>query len=126
MNYMEQVAKMLGVELGQYFEVYRCDGLYTFTYSGLYDVQSGFATEKVLNNLLSGEYKIKHKPWKPKYGDIYYAVGKTGHACSEQWYGDILDTLYYKVGNCYKTYEDAAANCEKWISFYASDEILEV
>jgi len=30
MNYMAEVAKMLGIELGEYFEIYRCDGIYFF------------------------------------------------------------------------------------------------
>lgn len=28
MNYIPEVAKILGVEMGEQFEIYRCDGLY--------------------------------------------------------------------------------------------------
>lgn len=126
MNYMEAVAKMLGVELGECFEIYRCDGTYCLTYSGLYHIQSGFDAPKTLHALLAGEYHIKRKPWMPQYAEHYYCVNSTGHVCEEQWYGDFVDTLCYKLGNCYKDKQQAEANCDKWISFYNSDEVLEV
>ena len=126
MNYMEKVANMLGVEIGQYFEIGGLYGTYFLANSGLYHVESGYEVEKTLSDLLSGKCKIKHKPWKPKYGEHYYCVGSTGNAHREQWYGDVLDILYYKVGNCYKTYEEAKANLDKWTAFYASDEVFEV
>ncbi len=126
MNCMEEVAKMLGVELGEYFEIYRCGGLYFLSYSGLYHVQSGSESAKMLSNLLSGEYKIKRKHWKPKYGESYYCVNSTGYVCEEKWYGDVIDTLYYKLGNCYKCKHQAEASSERWVSFYRSDEVLEV
>ena len=126
MSYMAEVAKMLGVELGQYFEIYRCSGHYFLSYSGLYHVESGFESEKMLSNLLSGEYKIKHTPWKPNYGEHYFRVNRTGAVCKEQWYGDSLDILYYKLGNCYKQSFLAEANRDKWIAFYQSNEVLEV
>ena len=126
MNYMEKVAKMLGVELGEIFEIYRCDGCYCLTYSGLIDCQSGFDAATMLSKLLSCEYHIKHKPWKPKYDEYYYHVGASGYAYSKKWYNDIIDIPYYKIGNCYRTKEAAEANRDKWMSFYASDEVLEV
>ena len=32
----------------------------------------------------------------------------------------------YKLGNCYRTREEAEANRDKWVAFYASDDVLEV
>ena len=126
MNYMEQVAKMLGVELGQYFEICGRYGTYFLSYDGFYQVEGGCKVEYMLSNLLSGECKIKHKPWKPNYGEIYYSVNSFGKVCEEQWYRDLLDRMFYKIGNCYKDISQAEVNRDKWISFYASDEVLEV
>lgn len=33
---------------------------------------------------------------------------------------------YYKLGNCYRTKAEAEFNRDKWMAFYASDEVLEV
>ena len=126
MNYMIEITKMLGVEPGEFFEIYGCDGTYFMSSDGLYHVQSGFSCEKTLSNLLSGKNKIKRKPWKPEYDEIYYCVNSTGHVCEEKWYGDVIDTLYYKLGNCYQFKSHAEANSDKWISFYRSNDVLEV
>lgn len=123
-NYMEEVANMLGVEMDQDFECNDVCYKYRITDGGL--TSNGCYCAEILMMILNGELTIKRKPWKPKYSDIYYRVGSIGNISKEQWYGDILDTLYYKIGNCYKTREEAEANCEKWISFYKSDEVLEV
>lgn len=126
MSYMEIVAKTLRVELGEYFEVYRYDGLYCLTHSGLLHVQSGLTADKMLRELLSGECHIKHKPWKPSYGDIFWMVGQDGDAICNKWRQYTEQVSLYKIGNCYKTEADAKANRDKWIAFYASDEALEV
>ena len=126
MNYMEQVAKMLGVEIGHYFEICGRYGTYFLSYDGLYQIESGCEVEKMLSNLLSGECTIKHKPWKPKHDETYYCVGASGYIHLEKWYGDLLDTLYYKLGNCYKCKKQAEADRDKWLAFYKSDDVLEV
>ena len=76
MNYMEQIAEMLGQELKQNFEVYDKDkrygtcrlykkGLYTLNYT-----YSSFEKDNdTLQKLLTGEYEIK---WKPKIGHTFY------------------------------------------------------
>lgn len=124
MNYMSEVAKILGVDMNQDFE---CNGMnytYRITENGL--TCSGSYGADSLMMILNGKLAIKHKPWKPKYGDIYYCVNSLGCALDEQWYGDFIDVLHYKIGNCYKTRDEAEANIDKWISFYESDEVLEV
>lgn len=44
--------------------------------------------------------------WKPEEGERYYFIDPLGNV---NWYlyGDSTDTLYYKVGNCFKTEEEA-------------------
>ena len=123
-NYMAEVAKMLGVNIGEEFEIKGCDGAYYLTYDGLY--HNGFKCEKTLNDLLVGVCTIKHKPWKPIINDTYYFVRSDGDVSSAQWISNVWDHSIYKLGNCYRTREEAESNRDKWVAFYASDEVLEV
>ena len=126
MNYMEQVAKMLGVEIGEYFQI-TCNPNYFFLcYDGLVCNESGHMVNGVLNDLLIGKLKIKRKPWKPHHGDTYYCISSQGCVLEEKWYGDVIDTLYYKLGNCYKTRDVAEPHCDRWLAFYKSDDVLEI
>ena len=132
MNYMADVAKMLGVELGERFRLY--DDFYDYKFD-YYLTQEGIVHDdekhkcdrsEVLVCILCGKYRIKRKPWKPQYGEKYYRVNGTGYIREEQWYNDCIDIIYYKLGNCYKCRSQAEENIDKWASFYASDEVLEV
>ena len=133
-NYMADVAKMLGVKIGEEFEICsngECtvklteDGLEIVTMLGkLID----HANEVCLTRLITGKYNIKRKPWKPKYGDYYWAVSADpiDGICYLKWEDSPSDYSNYKLGNCYKTMSEAKENKSRWISFYASDEVLEV
>lgn len=136
-NYMEQVAKMLGVELYEEFEIvfpvsYTCHATAMFTDEGIKvistDVYDSYNFKAyVLTHLLNGNYGIKRKPWKPKDGEEYYCIEMLyGDAVCNHWRGLWMDVMYYKVGNCYRTKEEAEANRAKWFIFYKSDEVLEV
>lgn len=133
-NYMAEVAKMLGVELGEEFEI-SSNGkvVVKLTENGLKIVTIlgkliDNAEHVCLTRLLTGSYEIKRKPWKPKSGDTYYLVLHDGvvdiATCDEDSMAFTL--AVYKLGNCYRTPEEAIANRDKWLSFYASDEVLEV
>ena len=125
-NHMEEVAKILGIELGEDFEIKGCNGTYYLVADGLYQAQSGFKCEKTLHDLLVGVCTIKHKPWKPSTCNIYHYVGDDGMVHHIAWANILSDKLRYKLGNCYRTREEAESNRDKWIAFYASDEVLEV
>ena len=133
MNYMAEVAKMLGVELGEEFDVdvhgtivkakitkddiYLLDGQSCF---------SGYNSSTLLRNLLRGNYSVKRKPLKPKKNEEYWTVMRDGEVFLATWLNDLIDIHCYKLGNCYRTKEEAETNRDKWISFYSSDEVLEV
>ena len=136
-NYMADVAKLLGVEIGEEFEIQYpspCSVKTTAMFSddGFKVVHTDamilqpYWKEAALHGLLNGTLGIKHKPWKPKFDEDYYSIGVDG--CSEHgtWMNDFLDYTLYKIGNCYKTIEEARANRNKWGKFYDSDEVLEV
>lgn len=129
-SHMAEVAKMLGVELGEEFE---CSNGYKYILreDGIFESKhiDGFSTNKfapALVALLNGEIVIKRKPWKPSKGDKYWYIFPDGSVNYCHWTDDALDFFIYKVGNCYRTQEEAEANRDKWVAFYASDEVLEV
>lgn len=132
MNYMSEVAKMLGVELGERFKLSDDEYNYIFEYylsdDGIVLDGEGLAcdSKKVLHDILCGKYIIKRKPWKPKFEEQYFSIGVDGTTESGVWLNDFLDYSLYKIGNCYRTIEEARANRSKWGAFYDSDEVLEV
>ena len=131
-NHMAEVARMLGVELGEEFKV-ACNGCvdddnYCFAKNGIYNIsKNSYERPGMLVNLLTGITTIKRKPWKPKYGEEYWHVTTfDGRIGLNVWCDVWKDINYYKLGNCYRTREEAEANRDKWVKFYASDEVLEV
>ena len=134
MNYMAEVAKMLGVEIGEKFEVHGdSHGVFTakITLDGCWVSIGMKSWEKhnqaaVLRKLLNGEYCIKRGLWKPTYNEKYYSIGPGGVLEPGVWLNDFIDVAMLKLGNCYRTVQEAEANRDKWISFYRSDEVLEV
>ena len=136
MNYMEQVAKMLGVELGEEFEIVfphnlNCHATALINSEKLYITNHNVANQDLwqlnaLTNLLNGNYTIKRKPWKPIYRNLYWSIQPNGDVMGYSWLGEWIDIYHYKIGNCYPTEEDALNNRDKWLAFYESDEVLEV
>ena len=128
MNYMEQVAKMLGVELGEKFQLFDSNYNYYFTNNGIVIDKDGYAcaSNDVLCNILYGNYTIKRKPWKPQCCEGSYFIDKSGLVCWDLWGYSYEGILLYKLGNCYRTKEEAELNSAKWKAFYESDEVLEV
>lgn len=125
MNYYEQFAEMLGLELGQEFilttpngekanlTTYKIieDGIYykSATNDGTHDGLFS-ASDEILGSLLIGELKAVPKPWKPKKGDEYWrCISKNGFVSSSIWLDDVIDFCGWKSGNCFKTSEEARA-----------------
>ena len=110
MNYMEQVAEMLGVEIGEEFDVYKHnDNLYVrkmrITQDGLFN-EDGVEYPGTLGNIMKGTYTIQNRPFKPKNGERYSFVNARGEvilACFD--YNCHIDLNNYKQGNCFKTEE---------------------
>lgn len=136
MNYMSEVAKMLGVELGEEFEIIfpnsSCRATALLNSERLYIKNHNLVNQDMwqlsaLTNILNGTYTIKRKPWRPKVGEIFWHINYCGETQCWRWENGVGDYLnYYKLGNCYSTAEEAKANHDKWVEFYKSDEVLEV
>ena len=112
-NYMQDVARMLGVELGEKFNVSSCgQTLYKLTEDGLsclvcdkWVEQADFA----FMALIKGKYKIIKLPWEPKYGDKYYCPESNFTRVSwYKWANDSVDFALKEAGMIFKT----KAECE--------------
>lgn len=70
---MEQVATLLGVELGEKFRISGYRSIYYFDEKGLWreDIDKAVRSDE-LNGLLNGTYEIIKLPWAPKVGEKYY------------------------------------------------------
>lgn len=118
MNYYKKIAEMLGVELEEEFKLkpsclekpWNC--LYRFSKDGLENKYSDLSWVKcekgAIDNILIGQTEVIKIPWKPKTGEPYwyYSVGLK-EANLTQWEDKLWDLLYWKVGNFFKTKEEA-------------------
>jgi hypothetical protein len=123
-NYMPEVAKMLGVEMNKDFECEESSCTYRITEHGL--TCNGCYGADSLMMILSGKYTIKQGPWKPETDVCFCYMDQNGRCRSHGWDNDAHSLNYYKIGNCYKTSEEAEVNRDKWVEFYSSDDVLEV
>lgn len=133
-NHMEEVARILGVELGEEFTVRVQDNQHLdamITEDGIRALNGPEYFKKYnasvcLHNLLNGTLSVERKHWTPSYNESYYSIGIGGTLEPGTWMNDFIDVALYKLGNCYRTPQEAEVNSDKWIAFYASDEVLEV
>lgn len=118
MNYYKQFAEMLGLELGEEFnlictEEETDENTYKITEDGMYyqGIQNGSwwgEPYKTLDSLLMGEVKAVPKPWKPKDGEAYWYWGASSEfADLSHWGGTSSDFALWKLGNCFRTEEEA-------------------
>lgn len=132
-NLIPEIAKMLGVEIGEEFKVKRVDGYtYRFTSNELKltygnDIEmSTIATNNALVALLKGVDEIVKLPWKPKEGDAFYSFRCLGsdfkgfgyipeksdytwrvEGCT--WNNSAVAFALFKAGWVYRTREEAEA-----------------
>lgn len=125
-SYMFEVATMLGERIGERFEIDTLEGKFTLDNDGLYNTATQSYRPEVLIDLLTGKLGIKRAPWKPDLDENYYIVDEIGRISEEFWWNECVDLTWYKLGNCYRTAEEAELHRDKWLAFYESDEILEV
>ena len=118
MTYWKQFAEMLGLELGEKFELTYDDGTinedtYKIEEDGFYykNKQSeDWVAEPstTVNKLINGYCKAVPKPWKPKYGEQYWSYSlKINRTCCNMFGEFIEDYAMWKSGNCFRTEEEA-------------------
>lgn len=118
MNYWKQFAEMLGLELGEKFELTYDDGTinedtYKIEEDGFYykNKQSEdwlAEPSTTVNKLINGYCKAVPKPWKPKFGEQYWSYSlKINRTCCNMFGEFIEDYAMWKSGNCFRTEEEA-------------------
>lgn len=113
MNYYKKIAEMIGVELGEEFNlkenktknIVRPRYKITQEEGLMYSVnRNEFARSLLLLSIINGSYSVVKLPWKPKKGDIYwYYSVSSNQAISTKWIDGFDDLLLWKVGNYFKT-----------------------
>lgn len=73
-NLIPNICSLLGVEMGEPFEVENDDNLYWFDLTGLHSPTCGVEDTK-LRELILGSDAIVKAPWKPKAGEMYWTFG---------------------------------------------------
>ena len=90
------------------------------------DMSAKIATVEIRD----GKLYITPKAWKNVMASGGYTLKKTdGDVLEMEWHPYRYMSNHvnrYKLGNCYRTKEEAEANRDKWVKFYKSDEVLEV
>ena len=119
-NRMQEIAEMLGVEIGEEFDVINQDGdliygcPYKLTNEGC-ELQTRDTASSTLMQLLNGNCSIVKKPWKPKCGEWFWIVKSTGRVISITNLGSASDAGLIKFGNCFRSKEEAEANKDEML-----------
>lgn len=119
-NYMQDVARMLGVELGEEFMIEDADGylidtnVYNLTEIGCFysknrnDISAGSGNGRFLG-ILQGSFKIRKLPWQPGLCDAYYYPNHTFRSVEGNlWDNSAIDFALKEAGMIFKT----KAECE--------------
>lgn len=116
-NLIPEIARMLGVELGEEFKIKGYDGLtYKLTDNGLeLTTVDGQKTKwfdhGALNCLLKGKMEIIKLSWKPKEGDVFYSFALRGKWVVRlyRWTGSPCNCALLDKGWVFRTCEEAQA-----------------
>lgn len=116
-NYMPEVAQMLGVEVGEPFDILPESGEvrdyspYKFTNETMVDCVGDEASNWMLFGLLRGNYTIQKRPWRPKEGEGYYYIRSTDGFLSRSTFHnvDADDLPLLNMGNCFPSKDVAEA-----------------
>lgn len=125
-NLMPKVAELLDVEIGEEFGIKGFTMTFRLSNVGLeFTLQPGtmWDTSRNLTKLITGEYEIIKKPWKPKDGHRFYYITFYGNLLEDYYECDnTRDITLYKTGNCFKTREEITPEIiNKFVKFYKDD-----
>lgn len=124
-NYMAEVAKLLGVELGESFKTTSSTQgnyhrYYQFTDKKGFEtsvdgVEWEMAAAVTLRDILMGETEVVKLPWKPRKGEMYYFpdMGTSSLGSCLCWLGTETDKNLYDRGFVFQTIEEAIATAKR-------------
>lgn len=109
-NYMQDVARMLGVDLEEEFKLTGHSGTFVLTNKGM----MWLALDKrrssevfALEDLLTGRNEIVRLPWQLKVGDEYYYPDSNFRCVySTNWSNEASDYAYKEAGMIFRTKEE--------------------
>lgn len=123
-NLIPEIAKMLGVKIGEEFKIKGDDELtYRFTNDGLeLTHDSGIELAKISANvafvdLVNGKDEIIKLVWKPKFADRYFGFFEFNEKLRicryDIWRGTVEEEAQYRCGWVFRTREEAEAALPK-------------
>lgn len=126
MNYMEKVAQMLGVELGEEFKLEGENHFHRLSLNGVEWCSLCDKTweddERMLYRILTGKVEIIKQPWKPQKNDEYYFISLfDGEVSNDTWTDHPADMIRYKVGNVFRTEIEAEKNIKAYKKYIAQE-----
>ena len=112
-NYMADVARMLGVELGEEFNIKDSRVFYKIVNKGLYykfNTTWYPSSNDLFVKLIMGKVEIIKLPWEPKNGDMYYYPESNFTGVSwYKWANDSVDFALKEIGMAFRTKEECEA-----------------
>lgn len=121
-NLMPEIAKLLGVELGEEFELNGSNAIYKLSQYGFFFKCGGSwmrVSDYLLIDIIKGVHTIKKLPWKPKEEQTYYYIAWRRIDNTGEWKIRVETTFFTEfstpdnlrvaVGNCFRTKEEAEA-----------------
>lgn len=114
-NYMPEVARMLGVEIGEEFDIFDNDGEkivyspYKITDNAIVDCE-GDPIPGLFYDLLTSKYTLQKCPWRPKDGEKYWLITNEEELTWRYFYEScIVELALLNMGNCFPTKKAAKA-----------------
>lgn len=118
-NYMAEIAKMLGVELGEEFQIRDVSkGKLVHDYLGKitetkFLVKNGddswFQDGDYFLYFLNGELEVVPKPYEPKMNEIYYTYADAWEPTAITWTGNAWDYINKACDMVFRTKEELIA-----------------
>lgn len=113
-NYMADVARMLGVELGEKFKIKDFEPVYKLTDYGLCVKVDSVEWHEMSGDsfiqLIKGDYEIIKLPWQPKKGDVYCRPEDGFEDVAfDNWSNRPIDFALKEAGMIFKTKEECEA-----------------
>lgn len=119
-NLIPEIARMLGLQLGEEFKIEGREHIFHFVDNGLIAYRTDGSVlpyENCLAHflwLINGEEEIIKPPWKPKKRERYWTFNvffESGKwvTTSFVWGDEVFDNAVFKVGWVFRTKEEAEA-----------------
>lgn len=111
-NYMQDVARMLGVELGEEFKIDGSNLIYKFFENGLYFrcIEGWLPATYPFLDLIKGELEIVRLPWQPKIGNKYYCPCLYFKYVAHSYWENTPSEIFLKeAGLVFRTKEECEA-----------------